>query len=377
MNPACACGSPRTVRHGAETGSHLRLAGEVAERVGATFPRFLCKGCGRTFSHRPPEVEQAERLVRERASDLAFALGRAPAARVLGIGPSVLATLLDRWQAAREADMLDASSDFLILESVGLRGAEAILVADVDRESLVEVTAGIERLEGWLARPGSLPALRVCVPLDPALAGVVRRSLPEAELMVAPGAVARSLRGALAAGLRILRRLPGMRGRNAFPSTARFLRAVEGASAACEGWPREVVALHGAGRVAGEIAGAADAESGKALWPEFELTVAVPGGSPLARLMSTWKGAILSGLEHRFVDRIARTVEQVRRLTQARRPSLVFQDFRGLVLLRDYEHRAAPPVAPGAGRGTVAFGRPLEGLVGLLRASAGMVPSTA
>lgn len=367
MNPACACGSPRTIRHGSDSGSHLRLAGGIVERVAGTFQRYLCKGCGRTFTHRPAEVDADERQVRERAAELAFALGRAPAARRLDLHHSVLDNLLDDWQACRDPDTVDAEPDFLFVESVVLRKETFILVADLDRESLVEVLPDPDRVGAWLTRPDRLPALRVCVPIDPAVAGAVRSALPDAIVMVAPSAVLRAIRGALTAGLGVLRRLPGMRSRNAFPSTARFLRAVEGGGPRPEGWPHEVMGLLGAGRLAREIVGGGDAARGAALWPEFELAASVQGGLPLGRLMATWKGAILSGMDHRFVDRIAQVLDQVRRLAQARRPTLVFQDFRGLVLLRDYE-RVPVMVAMGSqGASTKAHGRPLSGLVDLLR----------
>jgi transposase-like protein len=361
VNPACACGSPRTVRHGSDAATHLRLADGRAERVAGVTPRFLCKGCGKTFTHRPPEVEAEERAVRDRAAELAFALGRAPAARELGIGPSAIATMLDRWHRARDIDTHGAEPDFLAIECATLRGAGAILVADVDREALVEVVPDTDRLAEWLTRPGRLPALRVCVPLDAGLAVAVRKALPEAIAMVAPATVVRAIRGALAGGLRILRRMPGMRARNGFPSTARFLRCVE-VDRPGEGWPREVLALHGAGRLANEIVQAPDAAKACALWPEFGLAASVPGGQPLVRLMATWRTEILAGLDHRFVDRVAKTMHRIRRLAQARRPSLVFQDFRGLVLLRDYGQACSKdPGGPG---------RPLAGIADLLRGAA-------
>ena len=357
MNPACPCGSPRTVRHGAEPGTHLRLEGGRAAKVPCTVPRFLCRGCGRSFARRAPEAEAEEIAVRDRAATLAFELGQAPAARELGVTLPVLRTLLKRWRRARDPDTHGAAPDFLIVECATLRGADAILVADLDREILVEVVPDPGRLAEWLVRPGRLPALRTCVPLDPGIAGAVRGALPEAVAMVAPSAVARAMRGALAAGLRILRRLPGMAGRNGFPSTARFVQAVEGSGPVGEGWPREVLALHGAGRLAREIVEAPDAARGAALWPEFEISASVAGGQPLARLMATWRREILSGLDHRFVDRMAGAMHQARRSAQARRPSLAFQDFRGLVLLRDYGRPAVP-------------GGPLAGLIALLRGAA-------
>jgi transposase-like protein len=360
MNPRCPCGSPRTIRHGTDAGSHLRLSGRVAERVASPVSRFLCKGCGKTFPHREPEAEAEERAVRDRAAELAFALGRAPAARELGVGPSVLATLLDRWHASRDGDTLDATPDFILAEAMHLRNGDAILVADVDRETLIEVLPDVGSLEAWLARPGSLPALRVCVPVDPALADAVRRSLPDATVMVAPHAVLRAIRSALALGLRIVRRSPGMAGRNAFPSTARFLRAVEGGREDAAGWPGEVRGLLAGGRLAMAIASAPDAARGELMWPEFEVAADGAGGGPVARLMRTWRDAILAGLQHRYVDRFAKAMEQVRRAGQARRPSLVFHDFRGFILLRDYGLSSMRADAS-------AQGRPVAGLAGMMR----------
>jgi hypothetical protein len=364
--PACACGSPRTVRHGSVPGHRYRLADGKAEKVGEAGSRFLCRGCGRTFTRRTFEAEAEERILRDRAAELAFRLGRHGAAGALGLHGSVLDNMLDRWQSDREVDVADAAPDFLAVERVALGKGGGILVADVDRETLVEVVADAEALAGWLAVPGRLPALRVCVPLDPEIAASVRLGLPEAEVLVAPATVLRAIRSALAAGLRILRRIPGMRRRNAFPSTARFLRSAESPDAMPEGWPVEVVALRGAGRIAREIAGSADAELGAGLWREFELSATEPCAQPLARLMATWKGAILSGLDHRFVDRVAGVIDRIRRVAPLRRPSLVLRDFRAFVLLRDCERAAFPSGVGRYGGPSLPHGRPLAGIADIL-----------
>jgi transposase-like protein len=362
----CGCGSPWTVRHGSESPTYRRLEGGRAVKADCEVPRFLCKACGRTFCVRPQAVEAAERAVRDRAVDLAFALGRAGAARELGLDHSVVSQMADRWRGDREADTHEAAPDFLVLERANVRKADAILVADADHETLVEVLRGPAALDAWLSRPDRLPPLRVCTPLAPDLAETLRRRLPGAIVMVAPSAVVRAIRNALAAGLRQLRRDPAMRGRNAFPDTARFLRVVDGRADAGEGWPREATALLAAGQAARAIAAAPDRPRGERLWPEFELAASVPGAGLLARLMATWKPAILAGLDHRFVDGLALRMAGLRRLAQSRRPALLFRDFRGYVLLRGYE--AVPVMAPdGSGTGAIARGRPLAGLAGLLR----------
>lgn len=158
--------------------------------------------------------------------------------------------------------------------------------------------------------------------------------------------------------------------RNAFPGSARFLRALDGRAPQGEGWPVEVTALLSAGRVARAVAQSPDAAAGARLWPEFEMAASVPGGAPLLRLMGTWRDAILAGLDHRFVDRMAVAVAKVRRAAAARRPTLLVRDFRALVLLRDFE-RAVDP----GGHGTIAHGRPVAGLAALLSGNGGAAPA--
>jgi len=362
MNPRCGCGSPRTVRHATDRSTHLRLAGGKAVEVHGIATRYLCKGCGRTFTCRPTEAEAEECAVRDKAAELAFALGRAPAARELGIETTTMATLMARWHAARDIEALDAAPDFLLVDRVNVRKKEAFLLTDVDRETLVDIVQGTEGLAGWLGAPGRMPALKVVIPIDAEVAGTFRRTLPGATVMVAPSTVARAIWKALATGLRSLRNDSGMRGRNAMPGTAGFIRTVRGNTPVHDGWPLEVLSLVTAGRAAAAIAAAPDAEHASRIWPEFELAASGPGGGPLSRLMTTWRDAILSGLDHGFVDRFSTAVRQVRRAAQSRRPSIVFQDFRGLVLFGTGDRTSTMPRSSNMQATPHACGRLIAGL---------------
>ncbi len=370
MTVPCPCGAATTVRHGSSSRGYLRPVGGSVEEAPCKAERFLCKACGRTFTVLPPHAREDERRVRDLVAELAFAHGRSGAARASGLGESVVGRLLDRWQSEREPDVLDAAPDFVILDVVPVRDGDAVLVADLDREALAEVSEGPAGLAGWLARPGVLQPLRACLPIDPALARTVREGVPGIQVMVAPSVVLRGIRAALTAGLASLRREPSMARRNAFPGAARFLRALDGRVPQGEGWPVEVTALLSAGRAARAVAGAPDAAVGARLWPEFEMAASVPGGAPLLRLMGTWRDAILAGLDHRFVDRMALAMTKVRRAAAARRPTLLLRDFRALVLLRDFERTAGP-----AGHGTVPHGRPVAGLASLLAGNAPAAPA--
>lgn len=370
MTTPCPCGAATTVRHGSSQRSYLRPADGTVEEAPCKAERFLCKACGRTFTVLPPHAREDEGRVRELVAELAFAHGRAGAVRVSGLGESVVGRLVDRWQADRETDVIDAAPDFILLDMVRMRDGTAVLVTDLDREALAEVSDGPDGLAGWLARPGILQPLRACLPIDPALARTVREGVPGIQVMVAPSAVLRAIRVALSAGLSSLRREPSMARRNAFPGSARFLRTLDGRAPQGEGWPVEVTALLSAGRVARAVAQSPDAAAGARLWPEFEMAASVPGGAPLLRLMGTWRDAILAGLDHRFVDRMAVAVAKVRRAAAARRPTLLVRDFRALVLLRDFE-RAVDP----GGHGTIAHGRPVAGLAALLSGSGGAAPA--
>ena len=375
MTDRCPCGSSSSVRHAPAPGSHMRVAGIKVERVPHEGVRRLCKACGRTFVVPPHGVAASEREVRDHVAELAFRLGRAGAVDATKLGSTVVDRLVDEWQAARDPETLDAAPDFVLVEPVRLRDKDGFLVLDVDRETLVEVVIERDGLDAWLGREGPLPPLRACVPLDAGVAATVRARLPGATVMVAPSTVLRAIRSALGTGLRALRREPSMRRRNAFPGTASFLRAHEGRAGPGEGWPVEVTALLAAGRVARDIAGSRDAAKGEALWREFEVAVAVPGGAHLARMMATWRDAILSGLDHRFVDRLARAATRIRRLTASRRPTLLIRDYRGLVLLRDYVRETSNPAVPGGRHRTVGAGRPLEGLAELLAGNVTSAPA--
>jgi len=345
MTASCpACASPRTIRHESlpDREAYAR-SGDRIERVPCPAARLLCKACGKTFVLRDEGTVAAERQARDHLAERAFRLGRAGAAREAGVTEKVVERLLRDWRQGREPDIAGCEPDFLLLQPASHRGEGRILVVDADAEALVEVLQDRSAVAGWLADPGRVPALRVCVPLDPGLAELARNALPGTVVMVAPSAVRRAIRLALAAGLNGLRRLGYMRGRNAMPGTARFLRAHDGRVEPGEGWPREVLSLLRAGRLASGIVDARAPAEAERSWREFELAADTEGGRPLARMMATWRREILAGLANRFIDRVAGIVDGITRQARARRPALAFEDFRALVLLRDAE-------GPGRGR---------------------------
>ena len=366
MTVACPCGSPAVVRHGTMPRRYLRPCESGVEKVPCEASRFQCKACGRTFTALPAHAVEDERRARELVAELTFLHGRSGAGRRTGLGEAVVDGLLDRWQREREVDVADAAPDFILLDEVRMRDGPVILVADVDRESLVEATPGVEALSRWLARPDILQPLRACVPVDAALAATIGVAVPGIRVMVAPSSLARAIRTALAAGLASLRRDPSMGRRNAFPGVARFLRALDGRVAPGDGWPLEVLALLSAGKAASAVASAPDAAAGLRLWPEYEMAASVAGGAPLRRLMGTWRDAILAGLDHRFVDRMSRMLTKVRRTAAARRPTLLARDFRALALLRDHERAPLGLGLVGRDGATVAAGRRLACLPDLL-----------
>ncbi len=366
MTVTCPCGSPATVRHGSMPRRYLRTCAGGVEKVPCEAARFQCKACGRTFTILPAHALEDERRVRDLVAEATFRHGRSGAMRRTGLGEAVVEGQLDRWAREREPDVADAAPDFILLDEVRMRDGPVVLVADVDRESLVAVPSGDAALSRWLARPDVLPPLRACVPVDAALAAKVAAAVPGIRVMLAPSGLARAIRTALAAGLAALRRDPSMGRRNAFPSAARFLRALGGRVAPGEGWPLEVLALLSAGKAASAVAAAPDAAAGLRLWPEYEMAASVAGAAPLRRLMGTWRDAILTGLDHRFVDRVSQSLAKVRRTAAARRPTLLARDFRALALLRDHERAPLGHGLPGADGASVAAGRPLAGLADLL-----------
>lgn len=310
-----------------------------------------------------------EREAREWVVETAFAHGRAGAVDRSGLGASVVDGIVDHWLASREGDVVDAQPDTVALDEVRTRLGGAIAVADLDNDALVEVLPDREALSRWLARPGMAQPLRVGLPVDAALATIVRGAVPGVRLLVAPVNAMRAVRAALAAGLSALRREPGMSRRNAFPGSARFLRALDGRVAACGGWPVEVTALLSAGRAAEHVVRAPDAREGARRWPEMELALSVPGAAPLARLMRTWREAILEGLDNRFVDRASAALSRVRRMSVSRRPSLLPRDLRGLYLLRDCRRGLVYGAGGDEAPVSVPLGRSLDGLVTMLAAS--------
>jgi hypothetical protein len=361
LSPACPCGGRNAIRHATEPSKPLRLDGTRVVRVPSVSTRFLCRSCGGTFLVKDPVAVSGEIAAREHIAERVFAMGRDGAAREADTSHSTVKRLMRDWCHIREPGVEDADPDFLVVDVIAARGDGRVLLVDADGETLVEVLETVSDLSGWLERPGRLQPLRVCVPVDAGVAAAVRKSSPDSTLMVAPSTAWRAIRSTLGAGLGALRRDPSMHRRNGFPGVAGFLRALDGRVAPGEGWPREVLALLTAGRAARGVVSARDAATGRRMWPEMEVAAAVKGGSPLLRLLSVWREAILAGLDNRFVDKVCATMARVGRLVRGRRPALGFPDFRALVLLRDYRQ----PGPANAG-GTTAPGRPLVGLLDVL-----------
>lgn len=366
MTATCEhCGSGRLVRKGGSQRTFGRLRVGVIVPYEGAVTRVLCRGCGRNGTLYDQGDLAADLEVRDHIVGRVFALGRNAAAIETGVPRTTVQRHVEAWCAAREADVVDAAPDFLLLEPVRIRGEDCILAIDVDREALVEILPAGDALQAWLGAPGRMPALRVCVRFDPAAIAAVRTALPSTKVMVAPAAAARAVRTEAELCLSALRRRAAEKGCNSMPTPPEFARSLSPDASGEPEWPTPVTALRSAVRAVLALLSVTSRGEGERRLPEAEL--AAGGCERILRWLRVWRDPILEGLDHAFVDRAAMLAAGVRRAIVRRRPALGLSDTRALALLRDFVRRSIT-TPPGMPRRSVSVGRPLKGLEALLQA---------
>lgn len=360
MSACTHCGSRETVPHGKRRRSGRILRDERAEREPVAVSRFLCRSCGRTSTLRD---DAAALRLRDYVVARVFEVGQSAAAVEVGLSRAAVQRRLRAWGDEREPAVFDAEPPFVLVETAEIRGAQRVLVCDVDRETLVEILEDPNALPGWLSQPGRAPALQICLPLDPRLRDLARAALPQAETMVAPASVARSLTALGDGAYRALRRRPEHEGSNSLPAAAEFRRASRGRFPPGSEWPNAFRALAGALRTAHAILAAGSRAAAERLWPEFAIACAGDASRAVASLFATWREEILCGIENGFVDRVAKLAEAARRSLSRRRPALGFPDLRCLALLQGFERAVEPSLVPRLRKSMpVSRGRPLADL---------------
>ncbi len=368
MTISCThCGSTDVVGHGTSmTTSQVVVSGSL---VDATFKvsRVICKACGRTGSTRDPALLLAEASVRDHLVRLVFQHGQAEASRLSGCPRSTLQRHLKAWCDAREYDVQRAEPTLLLIDTVTLRGADRPLVIDLDRETIVEILPGTQELSGWLTQSGRAPAVRVCIAINSEIRSTVAGCLPKADIMIAPETARRRLLVEGALSLRSLKRHPGMIGSNGMPLQTEFSSAVFSDHPDTIGWCRSAASLAGAVRVGLAILRARSANEARSLLPEFEIASSGTESRRIWQFIKTWWVAILAGIEHRYVDRVAEMTSRIRRDLAAKRPVLGFFDTRAFAVLDGFERRAESPLTmSGRVPAHISRGRPLASLISAL-----------
>lgn len=361
------CSSIDLVSRGTESHSALVVRdGRLVEIEGRS-RRLTCKSCGKTSSHRDDGLVDASHEARDLIAETVHRLGQTAASAELGVPRSTVQRHLARWREAREPEIVGAAPIFLLVDVAHVRGADRVLVVDLDRETLVEMLEGHDDLATWLGEASRAPAVRVCMGLDARLAAIVRTGLPAAEVMVAPSTMRRAVRTEAILATRALRCSPDLRGRNGMPFPQEMADALREGRRTPGQWPMEAGAVLTASRAAFHLLDAKDRGSAERAWPQFEMAVGLAPMPRLARLFATWREPILAGVDHRFVDRASMLVSKARRALATRRPSLGFQDLRGFALMDGFETALEGLPIPGS-QTPVAVGRPLAGLLEALSA---------
>lgn len=368
MTACPRCGSPELVSRGKERHTSLVVRDGCIAEVEAYAQRLTCKSCGKTSSHRDESVVDATHEARDLIVRTVHRLGQTAAASQLGVPRSTIQRHLAKWRDAREAEVAGAAPAFLLVDTAHVRGADRVLVVDLDRETLVEILEGHGELSRWLGDDARAPALKVCMGLDSRLAAIVREGLPTAEIMVAPTTMRRTVRSEAILATRALRRSPDVRGRNGLPFPQEMAAVLKGDLPTPEQWPVEAGAILTAARAGMHLLAARNRASAEAMWPQFEMAVALAPMPRLARLFTTWREPILAGVDHRFVDRACLLLSKARRCLSTRRPSLGFDDLRGFALMDGFETALEGLPIPGMSQTPVAVGRPLAGLLEALSA---------
>lgn len=358
------CGSIEVVGHGSSMATtQVVRSGRLVEES-FKISRVICKACGRTGSSKDPALLLAEATVREHLVRLVFSHGQAEASRLSGCPRSTLQRHLKAWSDAREDDVRNAEPALLLIDTVTLRGADRPLVIDLDRETVVELLPGTQELPGWLTQSGRAPAVRVCIPINSEIRAAIIECLPRANILIAPESARRRLLVEGALSLRSLRRHPSLLGSNGLPLQGEFSAAVLSVQPDTTGWCRAAASLAGAVRVGLAILNARSADEARSLLPEFEIASSGSESRRICQFVKTWWFAIMSGIEHRYVDRVAEMASRIRRDLAAKRPVLGFADARAFAVLDGFERRAESPLGwAGRAPAQVSRGRPLAGLM--------------
>lgn len=361
------CGSGACVRNGGDdlTVDYLDDGRVARRRTWVT--RVKCRSCGKSGRAYDPADVATEAGVRAHVVERVFALGREGASAETGVPTTTLQRHMQAWAESREADVRDAVPDLLHLERVRLRQADALLVVDMDRHTLVEVLDGTAELAGWLTAPGRTAAVEACVPLDPAVVAAMRAHAPPTRLLAAPSAVAKAVRGAALLSVRALRRRPEMAGRNGMPTVPEFAACLDGAPSH-GGWPAAASALLAVARLSLAVSQCPTREAAERLWPELALAGADGAGRAVSALMATWREPLLAGLGRRDVEAAAGLSGRLRHGLATRRPALGFPDLRAYAVLRGFERRTEGPYFPGGPAVDTAAGTDLHTLLARLAA---------
>lgn len=357
------CSSNLLVSRGTERHAALVVEGGRLVEVEGVSQRLTCKACGKTSTHRDGALSEASHEAHALIVDTTHRLGQTAASAELGIPRTTIQRHMARWRDAREPEVRRAAPSFLLVETASLRGAERVLVVDLDRESLIEMLQAPGDLREWIDDPDRAPAVKVCMGIDARLSGIVRECLPGAEVMVAPSTMRRAVRMEAILSTRAVRRAPETRGRNGMPFPQEMARVLREGGPAPDEWPSIACAVLSASRAALDLLASPTRDRAERAWPQFDMAARLAPVQRLSRLFSTWREPILAGIDHRFVDGPTTLVSRARRALVTRQPRLGFQDLRGYALMDGFQSVVEGLPIPGVPQVPISVGKPLRELL--------------
>jgi hypothetical protein len=191
---SCIRCSGRTIGLGSRNIVVVAIDSGRLTRSAASAPRLRCGSCGHVFVDRSATGES---VVLDAVVDAALCEGISGAARRFACDERTIRSVVRRWTALREDEIVDSRTKELALYPVRAGGIDRLLVCDPDDLTLLDVLPGADDLEGWLStRPGRTDL--VLVPVDPAIVPMVEKILPNAVLAVAPSAARAAILSAAA-----------------------------------------------------------------------------------------------------------------------------------------------------------------------------------
>lgn len=359
--PMCTRG--RLVRFGTRRLHVLTLDGQgKAIREQTDAQRWRCKACSHTFAERPDSF-----FVRDTVVETAMKRGLVEASTLHALDVRTVGRMVRDWINVREGELAIDVPDVVEVTALPTGLGVRVIVSAPHEQAILDVLEGPDALLAYAASHGSVPSL-VAVDVDPVVARAVAVAWPEASLAVPPSSAARAVLTAATSSFRGLVRSGVAAGRN-YREDPRLLSVHDQDLTAAD---RDELSCWSAGLRRFRAAVVlllrdllqGDLTEFSASVRRVQRTIAeLSSGGSLDTLLINWGPAILTGVEHRWLDGAHEAVKALRDEVLRLKPTAGFDVLRA-ILVFSAEAESPVDLAPAQLTGRA---RPLANSIDALR----------